>query len=424
MSWFWRLLILLGLAALGAWGWHALASDPGQVIVTLRGYSIETTVAVALFALLLAYVLLRLCIALVRFPLRYWSYRKRFAARARLASGLVALHEGRWLRAEKLLARAASESQHRLPALLNAARAAQARGDETQAARLLGKATECGDPVTVALLAARQHQRRGDYAAITQLFDPQPVAALPPRALDLYVGALVETGRAQEAALLLPTLRASKIVDAAGFAEREDAVLAATLEQAPDGEQLDARWNGLTKPQRLASRIAGAFAARAVALGREEQAVEAVEKSLKKGWSSELAAYYAHLPHGERKSPLKVAERWLADHPDDPELLITLGHLCRREQFWGKAEEYLNRALANGGGAKAWEELAHACAAQNDNAHAQQAYANALAALRGEDPDPLPGRSLRQLFQAQAEQERTVVETRSSMGVPLLPEAK
>ena len=29
MSWFWRLLILLGLAALGAWGWHMLAEDPG-----------------------------------------------------------------------------------------------------------------------------------------------------------------------------------------------------------------------------------------------------------------------------------------------------------------------------------------------------------------------------------------------------------
>jgi len=421
MSWFWRLLILLGLAALGAWGWHVLASDPGQVIVTLRGYSIETTLAVALFALLLTYVLLRLVIALVRFPFRYWIRRQKHVARERLASGLVALHEGRWLRAENLLTRAASDRGQRFPALLNAARAAQLRGNEELAGKLLAQATEHGDPVTVALLAARQLQRRGDFAAITQLFDPQPVASLPPRALDLYIGALVETGRAQEAVLLLPALRASKIVDAVGYAEREDAVLAATLEQAPDAEQLEARWNGLTKAQRLAPRIAGAFAARAVALDLHEQAVDAVEKSLKKGWSSELAAYYARLSHGEKRSPLKVAERWLADHPDDPNLLTTLGSLCRREQLWGKAEDYLNRALAHGGGAQAWEELGHAYAAQNDSARAQQAYLNALGALRGEDPDPLPGRSLRQLFQAQAEQERTIVEARSSMGVPLLP---
>ncbi len=419
MSWFWRLLILLGLAALGAWGWHMLAEDPGQVLISLRGYSIETTLAVAVFVLALAYVLLRVTLALLRFPFRYWYNRRRHLARERLAGGLVALHEGRWQRAEKLLARAASDPQHRLPALLNAARAAQARGDAEQATHLLAQATEHGDPVTVALLAARDHQRRGNFAAITQLFDPQPVAALPPRALDLYTGALVETGRALEAALLLPALRASRVVDGHAYAERENAVLAATLEQAPDAAQLDARWNGLSRAQKLVPRIAGAYAARAVALGDHAQAVEAVEKSLKKGWSSELAAYYAHLPHGEKHSPLKVAERWLADHPDDAALLTTLGRLCRLEQLWGKAEDYLNRALACGGGAEVWEELGHACAAQQDDIRARQAYANALGALRGEDPDPLPGRSFRQLMH-----EPVVSEARSSMGVPLLPQER
>ncbi len=415
MSWFWRLLILLALAALGAWGWHMLAEDPGQVLISLRGYSIETTLAVAVFALILSYVLLRVSIALLRFPFRYWHQRRRHLARERLAGGLVALHEGRWQRAEKLLSRAASDPQHRLPALLNAARAAQARGDVEQATHLLAQATDHGDPVTVALLAARDHQRRGEFAAITRLFDPQPVAALPPRALDLYIGALVETGRAQEAALLLPALRASRVVEGDACAERENAVLAATLEQAPDAAQLDARWNGLARAQKLVPRIAGAYAARAVALGDHVQAVEAVEKSLKKGWSSELAAYYAHLPHGQKHSPLKVAERWLADHPDDAALLTTLGRLCRQEQLWGKAEEYLNRALACGGGVEVWEELGHTFTAQHDDIRARQAYANALGALRGEDPDPLPGRSFRQLMH-----EPVVAETRSSMGVPVL----
>lgn len=417
MSWFWRLLILLGLAALGAWGWHMLAEDPGQVLVSLHGYSIETTLAVAVFALILAYVLLRLTLALVRFPFRFWNRRRRHLARERLAGGLVALHEGRWQRAEKLLSRAASDPQHRLPALLNAARAAQARGDVDQATHLLAQATEHGDPVTVALLAAREHQRRGNFAAITQLFDPQPVAALPPRALDLYTGALVETGRALEAALMLPALRASRVVDDQAYAERENAVLAATLEQAPDASQLEARWNGLSRSQKLEPRIAGAYAARAVALGDQAQAVEAVERSLKKGWSSELAAYYAHLPHGERHSPLKVAERWLTDHPDDAALLTTLGRLCRLEQLWGKAEDYLNRALVCGGGAEVWEELGHTFTAQHDDTRARQAYANALGTLRGEDPDPLPGRSFRQIMH-----EPVVSEARSSMGVPLLPQ--
>ena len=110
-----------------------------------------------------------------------------------------------------------------------------------------------------------------------------------------------------------------------------------------------------------------------------------------------------------------VAEAWLAAHPDDPALLVTLGQLCRNEQIWGKAEEYLQRALALGARAEAWEELGHVHAAQHHDAKARDAYARALAMQRDEAVAVLPDRSLRELIAGEA-----VAETRSSMGVPLL----
>src|SRR3546814_8660161 len=63
-------------------------------------------------------------------------YRQR-RARARLSDGLIALHEGRWLRAQKLLEKAADENRVRLPALRAAANAARVRGDDAGAEHLL-----------------------------------------------------------------------------------------------------------------------------------------------------------------------------------------------------------------------------------------------------------------------------------------------
>ena len=409
------LIALLALALAGAWGWRVVAADPGYVLISLRGWSVESTLVVAVVALLLGWLALSLLVLLLRFPLRYWRRRRRHVARERLAAGIVALHEGRWRQAENLLTRAACERQHRLPALLGAARAAQARGDDAAAQTLLDRAAEGHDPVTLALLAARQHERDGDAERIVALFDPQPVAALPPRALDIYLHALIQTGRAQDAVTLLPAWRASHVVEGEAQARREADILAAALRQAPDAETLTRLWSSLSRPQKTDARIVEAYARRAVACGDAESGITAVEKALRKQWSPTLAAVYGVLPRSAKHSPLKMAEAWLAEHPNDPALLVTLGHLCRNEQIWGKAEAYLQRALTLGARAEAWEELGHVHAAQHHDAKARDAYARALAMQRDEAVAALPDRSLRELIAGEA-----VAETRSSMGVPLL----
>lgn len=410
------LLALLALALAGAWLWRIVAADPGYVQIALRGWSIETTLVVATTALILALAALWLVVKLLRMPGRYWSRRRRHVARERLAGGLVALHEGRWHRAERLLTRAASEPQHRLPALLGAARAAQSRGDTQRADELLAQAGERGDALVAALVAARQHQRSGDAPAITALFDAQPVAALPPRAIELYVKALAATGRAGEAVGLLPALRTSRVLEGDALTQEEDATIAAALQQAADAQTLASTWGNLSRAQKIRAPIVAAYARRAVDLGDSDAAVTAVEDAMRKRWSPELAAIYGRLPRGGGRSPLRMAESWLTAHPDDPGLLVTLAKLCRKEQIWGKAEDYLQRALAHGAGAAAWEELGHVHAAQHRNDAAADAYAKALAVQRGERAQTRSDRPLRDEIAKVA-----VAEVRSDMGVPRLP---
>jgi HemY protein len=412
---FWRLLLLLALAALGALGWHLLAADPGYVLITLRGYSIESTVVVAIAGLLLAWLALRIAVWLLRLPFRAWRRRSRKLARERLAGGLVALHEGRWARAEKLLVRAASDPLHRLPALLAALRAAEARGDRDAIAGLRTRLADSGEPGALALIDAEARLRAGDAAGAVDALAPLG-NALPPRALELRLHALTRSERAGEAAAALPALRQSQVLEGAALDALEAEIHAAALRQARDAGELAARWDVTSRAQRSHADVVAAYAERAAALGLEEQAATAIEHALKKQWAEPLALRYSLIPRGFRASPLKAAEGWLKANPNSPALLLALGRLCREEALWGKAEDYLHRALAQGAGPDAWEELGHAYAAQRDDARARHAYANALRIARGEAALPMPGRGLRELIQDQA-----VAEERSPMGVPRLP---
>src|SRR3546814_10072802 len=92
---------------------QVIASDPGLVIVRFRGYDISTSVPVAGLFLLLAGIAVWLLVALIRIPFRVWTRYRQRRARARLSDGLIALHEGRWLRAQKLLEKAADENRVR-----------------------------------------------------------------------------------------------------------------------------------------------------------------------------------------------------------------------------------------------------------------------------------------------------------------------
>ncbi len=86
----------------------------------------------------------------------------------------------------------------------------------------------------------------------------------------------------------------------------------------------------------------------------------------------------------------------MTPYPDSPGLLLTLARLARHQQQWSQAEEFLHRAIANGAGSDAWEELGHGFAASGDLLSAQHCYASALRAARGEPVhEGMPQQALR-----------------------------
>src|SRR6185503_7451206 len=111
-------------------------------------------------------------------------------------------------------------------------------------------------------------------------------------------------------------------------------------------------------------------------------------------------AAYAMLPGGDLGARIKLVEGLLGAHPASPELLLALGRLARAAKLWGKAEDYLHRALSAGADVAAWQELGLTFLDQNDAERASRAFSNAIAVARSEQASPLSGRSSRADFLA------------------------
>lgn len=395
MKWFWRVLLLLAMAAGGALLYQQLASDPGYVQLVWRGWALESTGVVAAVAVVLVLLAIALLLWLLRLPLRLVRRRRHRQARERLGGGLMALHEGRWLRAEKQLLSAARDRSLRLPALLFAARAAEARGDRDRARQLLARANDA-DGETALLLIGVERLLEEDRAALAceRLEAAAERGPLPPRGVELRLRALAASGRADEALGMLGTLRRTHVLDTERLDVLERQLAARALHDAGNGDELQRRWDGLSRGLRAQPQVVDAFAARAPSYGLDETAASAIEHVHKRGWDEALAARYGTLAARAPAARLRRAEEWLASHPDSPGLLVALGRLCRLEQLWGKSEDYLERALTRGGGAAAWEELARLHVDRGDEERARRALDNALRAARGEDVLALPGRGL------------------------------
>ena len=416
MALFRNVLFWIVLALVGALLAQVLMSDPGYVLVRYRGTDYTTTVASAVLILVGVLAGAWLLWTLLTLPFRSWRGHRDRRARARLGEGLQALHHGHYERAGKLLDQAATESEGDVGAAarLAASQAAFARGDAAAVRAQLdaiGEGHVAARAIAIAELALAEHRPTDALVAL----DAPAAQPLPPRGLLLRARALASSGQSAQAYGLLGALRQQQALPAAELAELQDRWGEASLREAADANVLAERWELLSKDARLDPAVVTAYAERAAALRWDEAATRSIEDALAARWDEGLAALYGALPVARLDSRRANAERWLQAHPASPALLLTLARLARAQDQWPLAEDYLHRALAQGAGADAWEELGHGFSLVGDESRARMAYANALRASRGESVVDLPGRDMRQRIHDEA-----VVEQRDEHGMPRL----
>ncbi len=415
--WRWMLLLVI-VAALAAFGWHWVAEDPGYVLLRLRGWRVETTVVAAVVILLLAWALLSVLWRLVRWPFGALSRRHGRLSRQRMSEGLIALVEGRHGDAERDLNRAARLDSLRGPALLAAAEAASRRGEHGRALEALNQASQ-SVPQAARVMRARVLRREGKSSeALVLLLPESEKGTLTPGGWRELVLAALASNDLRRARDGLEPLQKSGALGSRAYALLEAQVLSATLLAAADGAALNTLWSQLPKAQRRVVAVIDAYARRAATFGLLLPAMDELESALRREWSPLLIETYGNLAGDDIEPRLRRAEGWLDAHPNDACLLLTLGRMCTRIKLWGKAYQYLQRALALSPGVAIWEALGDAYAGQGDADQAQRCYRNALTFGRGEPTLPLPQAGM----PGQIDTRPVAIEERNQHGVPRIRE--
>lgn len=415
--WRWILLLVI-VAALAAFGWHWVAEDPGYVLVKIRGYTAELTLVAGVVAVVVIAAAIGVIWRLVRWPFGAISRRHRRTSRERMSAGLIALMEGRNGDAERDLHRASRLDSLRGPALLASAEAASRRGEHARALETLGEAAQSA-PQAARILRARFLRREGRSAEALALLAPEADSgSLTPGGWRELALAAVATGDMRRARQALEPLQKSSAIGQRAYASLESLVLTGAILAAPDGAALNTLWSQLPKPQRRISAVVDAYARRAASFGMMLPAMDEVESALRREWSSPLVATYGNLSGDDGEGRLRRAESWLDAHPNDAQLLLTLGRMCVRVGLWGKARQYLERALALEPSGAIWEALGDVYAGEGDHAQAQRCYRNALAMARGEAVQLAPNEQRG----GRLDTRPVAIEERTEHGVPRLRE--
>ncbi len=352
-----RLRFLVVVVFLGgvllAW---LFGNDHGLLAIAYQGRLIETSVNVALIVLALAAVL---CYGAIRLLAHLWSLQRRLygwahlqragKARQDLVAGAIALAEGRWRKAEEALYRTAEVSETPFLHYIGAARAAQAQRAPERRDHYLDLARDVTPEadLAVALTAAELQVEHGEVdkarAVLSQLRALHPAH---PEVLRATLRFHIERGEWSEVLAVLPAVGKRKALAVEALSAHQIEAHAGLLRAAPDLEALEQAWARVPTPLRKRPPVLYAYAAQLERHGVGSRVVPLIQKALKSEWDSALCACYGIIEAEDTAAQIREAETWLAEHGEDPSLLLTLGRLCYRSGLWGKACYYFEASIA------------------------------------------------------------------------------
>jgi HemY protein len=400
------LLACLAVLAASVLLTQAVMHDPGHLLVSYGGWTLETSLAVALLLALAAFgvltVALRLSGRLWHAPrrLRAWEERRaRRQAHRALLRGLLDLAEGDWSAAERNLVRRAAHSELPLLNFLSAARAAQQQEAYERRDRYLHLAHESMPAADVAVSltqAELQLAHRQNEQALATLMYLRQVAPRHTYVLRLLRTLYERLADWRALLALLPELRRRGIGEAANLdALEQQAQLGLLLQVAGRGDPdaLAAHWTALPKAVQRRGAMLDAYAGLLQEAGDDGSAEALLRSALENRWDPVLVQRYGRLSGADARLQLETAEAWLARHPREPALLLALGRFSLRNRLWGKARAYLEAAIGAGGPRRpaAYRELGGLLEQMGEPAAALDCYRKGLALSCGE-PAPVPAR--------------------------------
>ncbi|HGE8239913.1 heme biosynthesis HemY N-terminal domain-containing protein [Aeromonas veronii] len=380
-----RIIILVAVMVAGLIFGPQASGNKGYVLIAFGNYTIESSVTSAVIlavlfygALLIVEWLLGRVFGLRRKTLGWYGSRRRRKANQQTVAATLAMAEGHYSQAEKLMIKGASNSDTPLLNYLSAAKAAQARGDDARRDQYLQKAQEENPKAELALtLTQTQLQiEQGQYD--TALAMLESVYALNPRhPMVLDQLRQVHLARQDWSALcdLIPSLhKVGKLTPK----QEEDLLQQAwsgRLQQAAGSlETLKAVWQDLPRKLRLEPELLACYGDLLRQLGADGEAATLWQEALRKQPMPQLLARLPKLKldsyqpllallqkqQGQPEVDTALAQLYLlAGQLDDAQKLLeqeverapsaaayhALGQLMDKRRLTNKANEYYRQAL-------------------------------------------------------------------------------
>ncbi len=345
-----RTLLYLVLTILAA-GWlgHLIAKDPGYVLFSYDGTTLQTSLwflsGTVVGILVILHFVRRFIRALINTggSLSSWkTARQHNKALSRTTSGLVNLIEGNWPRARDLLIQGAQESPTPLVNYLAAAKAADQLGDSAKKEHFLNQAREHakGAESAIGIFQARLAADNGNWQdVVTILAQLKPSGGVNRLLMNAYCK-LEDWAAAKD---LLPQFK--KTATAQEYAAAEQVIWHALLHRAASQlEVVQKLWKQLPGSLKRDPLLLATYTECLLSHNSPKEAEVAVRKAVEEKWQPNLVMLYSRINAPDKQSQIKTAESWLKEHADDAAAHLCLGQLYLSAGDEEKASVHLEKS--------------------------------------------------------------------------------
>ena len=363
------ILVIISLAAAAAIGLISL-DDPGLMVLSYGKHSVELPLVLALLLIAVGFAILYLVFnflfAIFRAPkkAKAWNEaRQNKNAQDDTLKGYARLIEGDWAHGEKELLKRMPYCKTPMLNYLGAAYAAQQQQDYRRRDEYLSLAEDV-DPrnrLAVDISRARMLTQAGQFDEARKLLaEMHQHAPLNRTVLRLKADISQRTEDWEELQKLIPKLEKTRALPEEQVLALEVAVREAGLNRSlPDVQSTPTigQYYSLPRKRKKNARIAAVYARKLIEEGELASAENVIRDAIKNNWDSELVYLYGKTRLENISRQLKLANSWLAEHEDDPNVNLTLARLnCAAGQH-DTARIFYNTAIELGAGDEAYLEL-------------------------------------------------------------------
>ena len=377
-----RIIIYFLTLLFSVWFGIIMYRNPGYVLVSYQGWSVETTLWFAVVALIILFLLFYMALRFssgvnsITIRLKQWvANRRKSKARVQTILGLYDFAEGNWGASEKKLIRGAKYSDMPLINYLAAAFMAQRQHalERRDTYLFTAQKTDTDHLIVVSLTQARlqifNHQWEEALATLQRLHQLRPKNAFILQLLELAYFELKDWVGLK---ILLPVLRKRRVFSIEEINQLELKVYSELL-------LVDkSKWDELPGYLQKHPTTVAIYVEYLLDNKEYEEAEGVLKLILRKVLDERLLELYAMLPSSNPIKKVARAEGWLEENSENPALLLCLGRICKQQKLWGKARQYLEKSACLTKSPAVYFELGQIMEMQNDLRGALDFYSKGL----------------------------------------------